>query len=102
MGVLEESIGVYGVAIQLEVAKLVKETGKDCKSLLDALPAYHKDRAAALEKVVAKTTTEKSEATSSSTDEEKGSEAAMAEEICSHLQLRPNADTGALVLSVVS
>ena len=65
----------FGVAIQLEVAKLVKETGKDCKSLLDALPAYHKDRAAALEKVVAKTTTETSEATSSSTDEEKGTEA---------------------------
>merc|ERR1712078_406143 len=57
----------FGVAIQLEVAKLVKETGKECKSLLDALPAYHKDRAALLEKVFPKTTTETSEATSSST-----------------------------------
>ena len=65
----------FGVAIQLEVAKLVKETGKECKGLLDALPAYHKDRAALLEKVVARTTTEKSEATSSSTDEEQGAEA---------------------------
>ena len=60
----------FGVAIQLEVAKLVKETGKECKGLLDALPAYHKDRAALLEKVVARTTTETSEATSSSTDKE--------------------------------
>ena len=65
----------FGVAIQLEVAKLVKETGKECKGLLDALPTYHKDRAALLEKVVARTTTETSESKSSSTDEEKGSEA---------------------------
>merc|ERR1711924_222225 len=60
----------FGVAIQLEVAKLVKETGKECKGLLDALPSYHKDRAALLEKVVARTTTETSESKSSSTDEE--------------------------------
>ena len=65
----------FGVAIQLEVAKLVKETGKECKGLLDALPAYHKDRAALLEKVVARTTTETSESKSSSNDEEKGTEA---------------------------
>ena len=65
----------FGVAIQLEVAKLVKETGKECKGLLDALPTYHKDRAALLEKVVARTTTETSESKSSSNDEEKGTEA---------------------------
>merc|ERR1711871_1727253 len=65
----------FGVAIRLEVAKLVKETGKECKGLLDALPAYHKDRASLLEKVVAKTTTETSESKSSSNDEEKGTEA---------------------------
>merc|ERR1712224_437744 len=57
----------FGVAIQLEVAKLVKETGKECKGLLDALPAYHKERATLLEKVVSKTTTETSESKSSST-----------------------------------
>ena len=64
----------FGVAIQMEVLKVVKDVSKECKGLLDGLTNYHKERAEALGKILAKTSTDKSESKSSSNDEEKGSE----------------------------
>ena len=66
----------FGVAIQMEVMKMVTEQGKTCKGLMDKLPDYHKERSAAMKEVAPKTSTDVTEAkTSSDDDETKGGEA---------------------------
>jgi len=61
----------FGVAIQLETNKLVRDSGKEVKALLDALPSYHKERAAAWKEVSVKRSSDSVETTSSSADESK-------------------------------
>jgi len=59
----------FGVAIQMETNKMVQAQGAAVKALLDKLPDYHKDRAAAWKGVSPTRATETVESQSSSVDE---------------------------------
>ena len=60
----------FGVAIQMEVNKMVGEQGKTLKGLVDALPNYYKERAGAWKEVAAKTSTETTKSKSEGEDSE--------------------------------
>ena len=70
----------FGVAIQMEVNKMVMEYGKAVKALLDKMPDYYKERSAAWKEIAVKTSTETTEgATEGKDDEKKGAEATTTE-----------------------
>ena len=60
----------FGVAIQMEVNKMVGEQGKTLKGLVDALPNYYKERAGAWKEIAAKTSTETTKSKSEGEDSE--------------------------------
>ncbi|KAJ1453691.1 proteasome activator pa28 [Pelagophyceae sp. CCMP2097] len=70
----------FGVAIQIDVHKMVLEHRKELKAMLDKLADYHKERAALLKEVVsAKTSSDTTEtATKNDDSEAKGADASVA------------------------